>query len=252
MMQQWCQCPRCGTPVAFGTRFCGNCGMQLNWPTQQQQGYYRHVEQTPQPRKTSPLLIGIVALVAIVLLVVGGVFVFSRFSQGTPPTNPSASTPPAQPTSQPPTKQLVLEDMLVRLDELPSGWYQAFFEDYGGQYILDGLRIGFRNKKYATPAEEISLANNVLLCEEEQAAIYLIAQAKLRFPDLEALALGDDGFYGEQMDSICEIQFIKGQYLVQLEYYGQPLSNVSSEEKLAFLDELAKKVEARIPAVSPP
>ena len=35
-MQQWYQCPRCGTPVAFGARFCGSCGIQMNWQTQQQ------------------------------------------------------------------------------------------------------------------------------------------------------------------------------------------------------------------------
>jgi len=34
-MQQWYQCPNCGAWVTFGTRFCGNCGTQLNWPTQQ-------------------------------------------------------------------------------------------------------------------------------------------------------------------------------------------------------------------------
>ena len=34
-MQQQYQCPNCKAPVAFGMRFCGNCGMQLNWPTQQ-------------------------------------------------------------------------------------------------------------------------------------------------------------------------------------------------------------------------
>lgn len=35
-MQQWYQCPSCGAPVPFGNRFCGNCGQQMNWPTQQQ------------------------------------------------------------------------------------------------------------------------------------------------------------------------------------------------------------------------
>ncbi len=35
-MQQQYQCSNCGAQVAFGIRFCGNCGMQLNWPTQQQ------------------------------------------------------------------------------------------------------------------------------------------------------------------------------------------------------------------------
>ena len=99
-MQQWYQCPRCGAQVAFGARFCTNCGTQLNWSTQQQtqpppvyqqQGYYGDGQQTPQPRKTNPLLIGVVALIAIVLLVVGGVFAFGRLSQGTP----STTTPPA-------------------------------------------------------------------------------------------------------------------------------------------------------------
>jgi len=35
-MSQQVSCPNCGSPVAFGVRFCGNCGTGLNWPTQQQ------------------------------------------------------------------------------------------------------------------------------------------------------------------------------------------------------------------------
>jgi hypothetical protein len=35
-MQQQYQCSNCGAQVAFGMKFCGNCGLQLNWPTQQQ------------------------------------------------------------------------------------------------------------------------------------------------------------------------------------------------------------------------
>jgi len=35
-MSQQLSCPNCGSPVAFGVMFCGNCGTQLNWPTQQQ------------------------------------------------------------------------------------------------------------------------------------------------------------------------------------------------------------------------
>jgi len=38
-MQQWYQCPNCGTPVAFRQGFCENCGTPLNWPTQQQMQY---------------------------------------------------------------------------------------------------------------------------------------------------------------------------------------------------------------------
>jgi tetratricopeptide (TPR) repeat protein len=35
-MSQRFSCPNCGAPVAFGARFCGNCGTQLNWPAQGQ------------------------------------------------------------------------------------------------------------------------------------------------------------------------------------------------------------------------
>ncbi len=33
-MWQGFNCPSCGTPVAFGIRFCTNCGTQLNWQQQ--------------------------------------------------------------------------------------------------------------------------------------------------------------------------------------------------------------------------
>jgi len=35
-MQQVYQCSNCGTPVAFGVKFCGSCGFPLDWSTQQQ------------------------------------------------------------------------------------------------------------------------------------------------------------------------------------------------------------------------
>lgn len=45
-MQQWYQCPNCGGQVAFGMRFCGSCGTQLNWPAQQQ--------SSKPPQQSSP------------------------------------------------------------------------------------------------------------------------------------------------------------------------------------------------------
>jgi hypothetical protein len=86
-MQQWYQCPRCGAPVAFGTRFCGNCGTQLNWPTQQQiqpppvyqqtqqQSEYGYRQPRKEPKKTSPSLIGCLAFIAIAFLIGGAIFV---------------------------------------------------------------------------------------------------------------------------------------------------------------------------------
>lgn len=57
-MQQRYKCPSCGTPVAFGVRFCGNCGVQLNWPTQQQSPppppQYQQPGQAPQYQQPEP------------------------------------------------------------------------------------------------------------------------------------------------------------------------------------------------------
>jgi len=50
-MQQTYQCPNCGAPVAFGVKFCTNCGTSLSWPTQQQvQPPSVHQQQQPGPR----------------------------------------------------------------------------------------------------------------------------------------------------------------------------------------------------------
>ena len=47
-MQQQYQCSSCGARVAFGMRFCSSCGVQLNWPTQQQAPYPSHYQQQIQ------------------------------------------------------------------------------------------------------------------------------------------------------------------------------------------------------------
>jgi hypothetical protein len=93
-MQQWHKCPICGAQVAFGVRFCGNCGAQLNWPPQQQWDYAQG-QQGPQQKKTSPWLIGFIALIAIVVLVGGATFVFKALSQNTPPVTPASGETPA-------------------------------------------------------------------------------------------------------------------------------------------------------------
>lgn len=61
-MQQWYRCPQCGASVAFGIRFCGNCGIRLSWPTQQQmshqsyqqsqQKHYNNSQETSNHKKT--------------------------------------------------------------------------------------------------------------------------------------------------------------------------------------------------------
>jgi hypothetical protein len=93
-MQQWYQCPRCGAPVAFGCRFCTNCGTQLNWPTQQiqpppvyqhpqQQWNYGYRQPGKEPKKTSSWLIGCLGLIAIVFLIGGAILVLREPSSTT-------------------------------------------------------------------------------------------------------------------------------------------------------------------------
>jgi len=56
-MQQWYQCPRCNATVAFGVRFCGNCGTELNWPTQQTQPPSTYQQKHVQQQSTSVNLV---------------------------------------------------------------------------------------------------------------------------------------------------------------------------------------------------
>ena len=107
-MQQRYQCPSCGSPIAFGARFCASCGTPLNWPTQQQMPPPPPYQQQQQPggwgqgpwggqqqggwgqgqakeKKTSPWLAGCLGLVVIVALALGAYFVYDTLLQETPP-----------------------------------------------------------------------------------------------------------------------------------------------------------------------
>ena len=49
-MQQAYQCPNCRVTVPFGVKFCANCGIPLNWPTQQQMQPRPVYQEQQQPR----------------------------------------------------------------------------------------------------------------------------------------------------------------------------------------------------------
>jgi len=121
--QQMYSCPVCHQPVAYGVQFCGSCRTPLNWPTQQvqppsayeqrQQGAtYQDARFEKSPKKTSPWIIGFLALIGIAILIGGGIFAFDRFSQGTsssaPSTASSTQTPPE--TTVPPSPVINEED----------------------------------------------------------------------------------------------------------------------------------------------
>jgi hypothetical protein len=97
-MQQSYQCPSCGAPVAFGQRFCENCGAQLSYPPQQQpppsqyqqqpptQPYYQqqpsYKQEAPKPQKRGGSPWAIIGVLVALLVVTGGIFAVFRMDLG--------------------------------------------------------------------------------------------------------------------------------------------------------------------------
>jgi hypothetical protein len=95
-------------PVDFGVRFCGNCGVQLNWPAQQQpqkQQAYGNGQAKAEHQKTSSGLIVYIALIVAVLLVGGWVFVSNAALQKAPPSSSTPIAPPASKPQAPPQQE---------------------------------------------------------------------------------------------------------------------------------------------------
>ena len=102
VMWQGFNCPRCGTPVASGVRFCSNCGTQLNWqqpqpPPQQpvQTPYYQQqYQQPPEPpkKKSNVWLMGCLGLI-VLAAIIGGIIAAISGSEA-PPSTPEDTSPP--------------------------------------------------------------------------------------------------------------------------------------------------------------
>lgn len=127
-MLQWYQCPNCGAPLAFGARFCGNCGTQIEWPTQQQarphveNDYLYQIQKdnydTLQHKLDRTRSWLNVVIVIMVLLIIGiGALSYHYFSNlnsdmplttaheaqtsNQPEVEPNEPTPPPQPAPTP-------------------------------------------------------------------------------------------------------------------------------------------------------
>ncbi len=75
-MQQIYSCPNCNYPVAFGSKFCINCGTPLTW----QQQEYRPRKQDTATAGLTPAMIALIVLLFGALLVTGGIFAFGELS----------------------------------------------------------------------------------------------------------------------------------------------------------------------------
>ena len=88
-MQRSFQCPRCGSPVVFSVRFCGNCGISLTWPTKRSNGgHFTFIGVT-------------VVAVLVVALIVGVIIELNSSSQVPVSSTKSKSIPQTQPQSLP-------------------------------------------------------------------------------------------------------------------------------------------------------
>jgi len=96
-VQQSYACSKCGYPVVFADRFCGNCGTFLNWPTQQS----NHGQLRLQQKKTGAGLFTFTGLMVIgmliVVLIAGGIIAYDSYLQA--PV--SSAIPMSQPLPQP-------------------------------------------------------------------------------------------------------------------------------------------------------
>ncbi|MBM3119291.1 MAG: zinc ribbon domain-containing protein [Chloroflexi bacterium] len=193
-MQQWYQCPRCGAPVAFGSRFCTNCGTQLNWPTQQiqpppvyqhpqQQWNYGYRQPGKEPKKTSSWLIGCLGLIGIILLIVGAYFVYDTSFQK------NTLTPPLQPTTSPsklippsaPSHNLYPTDIIKNPRYWNSDWdvvklfktiyyenksYYANHQYIKGEFDCNDMAVGIWNTLYKKKIVSVIVAGNLELDNE--------------------------------------------------------------------------------------
>ncbi len=90
-MQQTYPCPNCGYPVVYAIRFCGNCGMALNWSTQANHDQLR----LPQPKKKEDVLgfVGVLAIVVLIgVLIAGGIILYDSTQ-----TSVASAAPTIQP-----------------------------------------------------------------------------------------------------------------------------------------------------------
>jgi hypothetical protein len=88
-VQQSYLCPRCGYPVVFGIRFCGNCGTPLTWSAKQSnRGHFTFIS---------------LAVVAVLVVVLVTGIIIELNSPSPMPVSSTVSKPVPQPQSVPPS-----------------------------------------------------------------------------------------------------------------------------------------------------
>ena len=199
-------------------------------------------------------------------------------STPTPPDtstpNPTSTLTPATPPVKPTPPTPSLEDIIIKSNDLPVGW-QLFFKGKK----TGGIREWDINKSVSRPIDELeviykngdgvpkSITNYIIWCNESDASYYYKQLKELKDSNLTItdFAIGDGGFTRVvrgprlELNQITNVEqfkdivikgitvcFTKGAYYVKIS--SGSLELASEKDTLSLLQNLARRVEERIPA----
>lgn len=192
----------------------------------------------------------------------------------TSPSTPSPSTvsTPTLPTIPPTTPKPTLEDMVLKSDDLPSG-YQPVSEtrEVGKriwQMLMPNSPVNSLNIILKSGGSTTGVVRNyILLCSKSEAMDYYKQLKELKDSNLTIteLTIGDGGFTRVvrgprlELNQITNVEqfkdivvkditvcFTKGAYYVTIS--SGPLELTSEKDVISLLQNLARNVEKRIPA----
>lgn len=203
----------------------------------------------------------------------------------TRPESPTIDNKPSQTLHETPPpeekKTPTLNDVLIKSDEVPEGWTQDSDLPHGIREwdIYSDIKrptaeaaTRFINDKTVPIEKQIFVNNNIILFTDKQSESRYIQTKEDLYKystgdTVEPINVGDGGFSRIIRDKLtrpqmvdgkpvfptatrvgCFLYFTKGMYYIDLFYNCPSLSGVSDKDISTFINNLAKKIEARIPA----
>ena len=155
---------------------------------------------------------------------------------------------------------VMLQDMIVKLEDLPSGWHQISYTSEGEgerEFEIRTVRSVYRNKEYPTEWENIVFSNDVTLYQGKEHAVH--HYERIDESKAEEISLGDTtalylvNWTEQWAEYRCiyqsNISFVKDALLIHLSCHGRPLCYMTEEDIFEFIYNLAQVVETRITTI---
>jgi hypothetical protein len=193
-----------------------------------------------------------------------------------PPSTPTLTPPPSTTVTPTPTiPKPTLEDIVIKIDELSSGW-QLFFKGKKS----GGIREWDINNSVSRPIDELevtfksgdsvpkSITNYIIWCNKSDAGYYYKQLKELKDTNLTItdFTIGDGGFsrivrgprlelnqitnteqFKDIVVKVITVCFTKGDYYVTIS--SSQLELASEKDMLSLLQNLARNVEKRITTI---